>query len=84
MALAPHVGRPEAQHLVQAACSRAQAAGGTLRQAALADPHIYAILSADDIDRALDPAGYLGSADALIDRALESYQGMRGANSTSG
>jgi 3-carboxy-cis,cis-muconate cycloisomerase len=82
MALAPHVGRPEAQHLVQAACSRAQAAGGTLRQAALADPHIYAILSADDIDRALDPARYLGSADALIDRALEAYHELRERNDT--
>jgi 3-carboxy-cis,cis-muconate cycloisomerase len=84
MALAPHIGRPEAQRMVQAACGRAQVVGATLHQAALDDPQIRAALSADDIDRALDPAGYLGSADALIDRALESYQGMRGANSTSG
>jgi 3-carboxy-cis,cis-muconate cycloisomerase len=73
LALAPHTGRPQAQRIVRDACSRAQAAGSTLRQAALDDPRIGAVLSAEEIDRALDPAGYLGSANALIDRALESY-----------
>jgi 3-carboxy-cis,cis-muconate cycloisomerase len=78
MALAPHVGRPEAQRVVQAACSRAQAAGSTLRQAALDDPQIRVVLSTEDVDRTLDPAAYLGSADAFIDRALESYHEIRG------
>ena len=36
MALAPHLGRPEAQGIVQAVCARAVAAGVTLEQAALA------------------------------------------------
>ena len=31
------------------------------------------VLSAGDIDAALDPAGYLGSAGAFVGRALELY-----------
>ena len=33
-----------------------------------------AALSEEEIDRALDPAGYLGSADAFVDRALSRYR----------
>ncbi|HET9224578.1 MAG TPA: hypothetical protein VFO07_18840, partial [Roseiflexaceae bacterium] len=77
MALAAHVGRLEAQRVVKQVCDRAQAAGSTLRQAALDDPPTCAVLSAEEIDRALDPASYLGSADTLIDRALELYDETR-------
>jgi 3-carboxy-cis,cis-muconate cycloisomerase len=73
MALAPHIGRPEAQRMVQDAAAGVQAAQTTLRQAALDEPGIRAILAPDAIDRALDPAEYLGSSDTLIDRALASY-----------
>ena len=38
------------------------------------DPAIREHLSPEQIDAALDPAGYLGSAHALIDRALASYE----------
>jgi 3-carboxy-cis,cis-muconate cycloisomerase len=78
IALAAHAGRSEAQRMVKDVCSQAQAAGGTLHRAALDDPHIRAALSTEEIERALDPAGYLGSADALIDRALASYHELRG------
>src|SRR3989440_5925055 len=73
MALAPHVGRPEAFRIVQAACNQVIQAGGDLRQAALADVQVHAILSPAEIDRALDPSEYLGSTDAFINRALEAY-----------
>ncbi|GIV96887.1 MAG: 3-carboxy-cis,cis-muconate cycloisomerase [Herpetosiphonaceae bacterium] len=79
MALAVQLGRPEAQRVVQAACSRAVASGLTLREAALDDEQIRAVLSPADVERALDPAAYLGSADALIDRALEGYRAIRSA-----
>ena len=74
MALAPHVGRPEAQRIVQAACDYATRSGVNVRQAALADEQVRAILSAEDIDRVLDPSEYLGSADTFINRALEAYR----------
>src|SRR6266567_3015511 len=73
MALAPHVGRPEAQRIVRAACDSAVRSGMNVRQAALADEQVRAILSPEAIDRALDPGAYLGSADAFINRALEAY-----------
>ena len=74
MALAPHVGRPEAHRIVQAACDDAIRSGMDLRQAALADAQVRAHLSPEEIDRALDPGGYLGSTDTFIDRALASYR----------
>jgi 3-carboxy-cis,cis-muconate cycloisomerase len=77
MALAPHAGRPEAQRLVAAACTRALDAGTTLSDAARADPAIRALLAPGAIAHALDPEQYLGSADALIDRALAAWQSER-------
>jgi len=74
MALAPRLGRPEAQRIVQALCARAVAAGTPLHQEALADPTVGAILNPAAVAAALDPRGYLGSADALIDRALAGYR----------
>jgi 3-carboxy-cis,cis-muconate cycloisomerase len=74
MALAQKLGRPEAQRLVKEACERAMAQGVSLGQAAQDDTAIRASLSVDEIGNALAPANYLGSANALIDRALESYR----------
>ena len=77
MALAAHVGRPEAQRIVQAVGRRALAQGLTLAQAAHADARVGATLSPEAIDRVLDPAGYLGCADVFIDRALETYRALQ-------
>ena len=77
MALAPHIGRPEAQRLVQAACNRAIESKEDLRQVALEDEHVSAVLSPAEIDQALDPSTYLGSTNALIDRALAAYREMQ-------
>jgi hypothetical protein len=35
------------------------------------------VLGPDAIDAALDPAAYLGSTSALIDRALRRFEAMR-------
>jgi 3-carboxy-cis,cis-muconate cycloisomerase len=80
MALAPRLGRPEAQRVVHAACARAVDNGYSLRQAALDDAQVRAVLSPQEIERALDPADYLGSADALIDRALAGYRALTHGN----
>lgn len=77
MALARRVGRPEAYRLVQAAVARVREEGTTLREAAMADEQIRAVVTEDEIDQALDPAGYLGSTDAFIDRALARYREVR-------
>ena len=78
LALAEQIGRSEARRIVQAACDQARTAGGSLQQAAHDDPRISAAMSPDAIDQALDPAAYLGSADALIDRALAAFRDVAG------
>jgi 3-carboxy-cis,cis-muconate cycloisomerase len=73
MALAPSLGRPEAQRVVRELVVRSQADGVPFNEAARCNERVRAALSAEAIERALDPAAYLGSADALIDRALAAY-----------
>ena len=77
MALALHVGRPEARRLVQALCEQAALSGSSLRQTAQADEQVCALLSSEEIDHALAPSRYLGSTDTFIDRALASYRKVR-------
>jgi 3-carboxy-cis,cis-muconate cycloisomerase len=76
LALAVKLGRDQAYRLVQEVCQRVVASGKTLRQEVQGDRRIQEQLSSDEIDLALDPNNYLGSTDALIDRALAGYQKM--------
>jgi 3-carboxy-cis,cis-muconate cycloisomerase len=55
---AERLGRLKAHDLVQAACHRALDRGGHLREELLEDPEICEVLSPEEIDAALDPAGY--------------------------
>jgi 3-carboxy-cis,cis-muconate cycloisomerase len=73
MALAPEIGRSEAKDLVAAAAGRAGESGRPLRDELLADPQINAHLSPEQIDQALDPDAYLGSASDFVDRALAAW-----------
>lgn len=73
--LAPALGRTAAQDLIREAC--AQADGRPLRDALREVPEVRAHLSEVDIDAALDPAGYLGSAGEFVDRALASHAATR-------
>ena len=74
MTLARKIGRPEAFRIVQSIGKQISGSDRTLRQAAIGDEEVRAVLSPEEIDVALDPARYLGSADAFIDRALAAYQ----------
>jgi 3-carboxy-cis,cis-muconate cycloisomerase len=73
MALAPHVGRPEAQRIVTTLCERAVKLGVHLRQVVLEEEQVLRMLSLEEVDRALDPGAYLGSTNVFIERALASY-----------
>ena len=53
MALAPHVGRPEAQRIVKTLCDRAVRSGVHLRQVVLEEESVLSILSLEEVDRAL-------------------------------
>ncbi|MEU7618464.1 3-carboxy-cis,cis-muconate cycloisomerase [Micromonospora rifamycinica] len=68
--LAPAVGRSAAHDLVTRA-----AAAPSFRAALLADPEIRAHLSEAQLDEALDPHRWLGSAGPLVDRALAAVRG---------
>ena len=65
--LAARLGRARATELVRDASRRAAASGGSLADELRRDAPD---LSADDVAAALDPLTYLGSAGALVDRAL--------------
>lgn len=70
MALAPKIGRMEAHHRVEAASKLALASSRPLAEVAKAEPAIAGNISSEDIDRALDPARYLGQTEAMVDAAL--------------
>ena len=71
---AQHLRRLEAHDLVEEASHRALEGGKPLREELLSEPRLGEVLSEEEIDAALDPAGYLGSAGEFVDRALKLYR----------
>jgi 3-carboxy-cis,cis-muconate cycloisomerase len=69
-ALAPSLGRARA-HDVVAEAARAH----SFRDALVADPQTG--LRGDELEALLDPTGYLGAAESLVDRALAAYEAGR-------
>ena len=67
--LAQRVGRETAHHLLEQCCKRAVAQQRHLRAVLGDEPQITAHLSADELDRLLDPAHYLGQATTWVERA---------------
>jgi 3-carboxy-cis,cis-muconate cycloisomerase len=70
MGLAPHLGRGEAHHVVKHACDVALSERIPLADALERDPSVASRLDRAAIERLIDPAAYLGSTDAFIDRVL--------------
>ena len=71
MGLAPHLGRGEAHHVVKHACDIALAENDCrwpMRWRAIR--RCRSRLDRAAIERMTDPAPYLGSADAFVDRVL--------------
>ena len=73
MALGPALGRLPAHDLVQAAAKRALAEKRALKDILAADPQVTKHLPPADLARLFDPRQYLGSAHAMIDRALAAH-----------
>ena len=71
-ALAERLGRAQAKQLVGEVARRSSETGRPLREELIAEGRVE--LSVEEIDRALDPALYLGSAEAFVDRALEAHE----------
>ena len=72
-ALAGAVGRARARDLVDQAARRASATGRPLADTLLETPEVARHLGPAGVEAALDPGRYLGSAQALIDRALAAH-----------
>ena len=72
-ALAGAVGRARARDLVDQAARRAAASGRPLADTLLETPEVARHLGPAGVEAALDPGRYLGSAQALIDRALAAH-----------
>ena len=70
MGLAPHLGRGEAHHVVKHACDVALTERLSLTDALARDPAVSSRLDHTAIERMTDPASYLGSAQAFVDRVL--------------
>ena len=73
-ALTPHLGRPEAYRVVQAACDRAIAERRPLGQILENDPVVSRALSKDAIARCLTPAENVGDAGGMVDRVLATWR----------
>jgi 3-carboxy-cis,cis-muconate cycloisomerase len=70
MGLAPHIGRGEAHHVVKHACDPALVERISLADALEREAAVSGRLDRQSIDQLTDPAHYLGSADAFIDRVV--------------
>jgi 3-carboxy-cis,cis-muconate cycloisomerase len=68
--LSPAMGRAAAHHALQRVSDRAITEGKTLGQALRDDAEVRRHLSDEQIDRLTDPAAYLGSAGAFVDRVV--------------
>jgi 3-carboxy-cis,cis-muconate cycloisomerase len=77
MAVAEKIGRGPAHDCVYAACRKALDGGTLLLEELRKTPQVTAALDDAALQRLVDPAQYLGSAGAMIDRALAAHK--RGA-----
>ena len=71
-AVAAALGRDDAKAVVGEVARRASESGRQLRELLIEDSRVE--LSEDEIDRALDPSAYLGSAGEFVDRALRAHE----------
>ncbi|PIA66481.1 3-carboxy-cis,cis-muconate cycloisomerase [Pseudomonas sediminis] len=73
IALAQKIGRDAAHHLIEQCCKQAVREGVHLRAVLGANTEVSAQLSADELDRLLDAAHYLGQARRWVERAVAEH-----------
>jgi 3-carboxy-cis,cis-muconate cycloisomerase len=71
--LAPELGRMEAHEAVERAAAQAASTQGGFAAALSGQPEIRDRIPEERLAELLDPAGYLGSTDVFIDRALAAH-----------
>jgi len=72
-ALTPHIGRREAMQHVEKLSRSAQRDGRSLRDVASTDAELLKWLPAADIDRALAPENFIGSAETFVANVLRAW-----------
>ncbi|MFJ7143201.1 3-carboxy-cis,cis-muconate cycloisomerase [Pseudomonas protegens] len=75
--LAQRLGRETAHHLLEQCCKRAVAERRHLREVLADDAQVSAELSAPELDRLMDPAHYLGQAQAWVERAVAEHFALK-------
>ncbi|MFI6008269.1 adenylosuccinate lyase family protein [Streptomyces sp. NPDC051243] len=73
VALAPALGKARAKSLLTAATAEASDTGRPLAEVLSEKAELSARFAPARLAQLLDPAGYTGAADALVDRALRGY-----------
>ncbi|MGH8417976.1 MAG: 3-carboxy-cis,cis-muconate cycloisomerase [Pseudomonas sp.] len=76
ISLAQRIGRDAAHHLIEQSCRKAVGQDVHLREVLGAEPQVTAQLSADELDRLLDPVHYLGQARRWVDRTVAEHRTM--------
>ena len=79
MMLGERVDPVMARALVDTAVSTATSTGRPFKDVVREDQTITTHLKPEELAAALEPSGYLGVAERLIDRALAAYRGKKGA-----
>jgi 3-carboxy-cis,cis-muconate cycloisomerase len=77
MALAEHTGRQDAHDIVYGACRTALDKGSTLLDELARVPEVTRHLDKKRLAELTDPTNYLGSAPAMVDRALSSLSSRK-------
>ena len=75
--LAQRLGRETAHHLLEQCCKRAVEEQRHLREVLADDARVCAELSAAELDRLMDPAHYLGQAQAWVERAVAEHFALK-------
>ena len=70
MGLGPHLGRQRAHDLVYDICRKIGSDGPPLIELLAKEPEITRHLSRAELEKMVDPAGYLGLAGEMVDRVL--------------
>ena len=75
MALAPHMGRLQAHHVIEAACKMAVEKGVHLKEVITEIDSVKTYFSATQISEIFKPASYLGNIQDQIDAVLQEAKG---------
>ncbi|MED5548340.1 MAG: lyase family protein [Pseudomonadota bacterium] len=76
-ALAPHIGRTEAEELIRDLAAEAHESGAGLREAAMGNAVIRGALSEAEIEALLDPETYIGLAGEQVDAVIAAARAAR-------